>query len=273
MTEANAECFNAFDRKRIFRFMDLPFDVRHHILTYVCTSATKTTRVFLKGLYGSPTTVPLPPIARTANRRVKSEALLVTIKQTTFEIHSGPGNAKFQNWLSSIDLTASGETSLKKGFDAVHSLAFPYFSHYPHASLPVKAPNNDLQLMAKCKMLRKVEITFVSNEVYNHYHGVGVSPGPKPLDQLRRQYRLDTIRETFKHGELRSVVIYGPRFTITQGDKTIDTSHPSPKELATWLKEEYVAAATENPDKKPTVKELSVSVISNGMDGPVTEVF
>jgi hypothetical protein len=168
ITEENAKHFDILEKK--FDIIRLPYALRHEVFSYVCER--RTMPVFLKGIHGMPPqAVPLPTIARVGDRKLRTETILVAITQTTLEVHSGPGNAKLQKWLSSIDFTVSGETSLQSGFDAVHSLYFPYFSRYPHGSLPAHCTNNDIQLMLKCRNLHKLAITFVYAELVDaHYN-------------------------------------------------------------------------------------------------------
>ena len=250
MTEENAKRFGIFYKKRS-KLMCLPYELRHEVLSYLCE--IETMPVFLRGRNGMPpTAIPLPPIARAGDSALRAEAILVNIKQTTLEIHSGPGNAELRKWLSSIDFSVSGETSLESGFDAVHSLSFPYFSRYPHASLPVKAPNNDIQLMAKCHNLRKVTLTFVLPELVNYNN---VSAVPKPVDQLRREYRLDSMLSMFQLGELRTIALRGP----LQGTR----GYTSLQALATWLRSEYAIRAnlqTHLANSKKSTKALEVSI-------------
>ena len=225
MTEDNAKHFNVLEMK--FEIMLLPYAIRHDILSYVCER--RNMPVFLKGIHGMPpTAVPLPTIARVRDRKLRAEAILVTIKQTTLEVHSGPGNAKLQKWLSSIDFTVSGETSLQSGFDAVHSLYFPYFSRYPHASLPANAPNNDIRLMLKCRNLRKLTLTFVYAELLDVYLR------PKSIYQLRREYRLDSMLSMFQHGELQTIVLKNPSYA---------PALPALRALAAWFRGEFAVRA------------------------------
>jgi hypothetical protein len=248
MTAENAKDFDRLDSK-LFALMALPYDLRHEILSYVCSSQKMP--VFLKGIRGMPrTAVLLPSIARAGDRKLRAEVILVSLKHTTMEIHSGPGNAKLQEWLESIDLSVSEQTSLNSGFEAVHALSFPYFSRYPHVSLPSNSPNNDLQLMKKCQNLRRIELNFVLSELYNHSTGL-----PKSLFQLRREYRLHTMLEIFKYGELKTVVLRGP--SAGYG------GHTALEELGAWLRWEYAVranlhAAMLNSSKKVAVKTLSV---------------
>ena len=206
-----------------FNFMELPYELRHMILSYICGS--RTMRVFLNGNYYSPpTTVPLPAIAKVDDPKLSAEATLVSIKQATIEIHSGPGNAKFQQWLSSIDFSASGETSLQSGFDAVHSLSFLYFSRYPHRFLPAHALNNDIQLMTKCRNLRTTTLSFVQVDLLL-----------KPVPQLRREYRLDSMLSMFQHGELQTIVLRGPNHA--------PHANIVLQALVAWLRWEYAVRA------------------------------
>jgi hypothetical protein len=112
-----------------------------------------------------------------------------------------------------------------------------------------------MQLMKKCRNLRMLEFTFVGAELDNSPFGLGI---PKPLNQLRQVYRLDSILDMFKHGELRSVVLRGP--------SNHGGGHPSLQELAAWLRGEYTIRANMHasllsPGQKRAAKVLSVTII------------
>lgn len=175
-----------------FRIMDFPFDIREKILAcnaldfVAAHSPSLRIPVYLPGKYGMPSTaIRLPPVTKAGDRKLCLEAILVIIKLATLEIHSGEGNAKLQKWLASLRLQGSGETDLRTGFDAVHSLYFPYFSRYPFHILPSNAPNNDIELMRRCEHLREVKIMFAYGTLSTY------SGHEKSVQQLREDYRLD----------------------------------------------------------------------------------
>lgn len=89
-------------RKQRLELMRLPYDVRHLILEHL--TDPQNIRVFLRR---SSTSIRLPEAARAGNIQLRRECLLVALKKCTVEIHSGPGNAAFQAWLSTIDLTGT----------------------------------------------------------------------------------------------------------------------------------------------------------------------
>lgn len=244
MTEANKKRFDKLGKP--FPLMCLPYELRHEILSYVCNSGRM--KVFLRGIYGMPrTAIPLPVIARAGSRQLRTEVILISLKQAILEVHSGPGNAKLQEWLAKVDLSASGNTSLKSGFDAVHQLFFPYFSRFPHRTLSATNPNNDLLLMAKCRNLRKVTLDFVNSELIDSY---GQS---KSIKQLRSEYRLDSMLSIFKYGELRKVVLYRLSY-YPPVQETL-------KKLASWLRGEYaVRSNMETEGKKTSARSLEVVV-------------
>ena len=174
-----------------FPIMRLPLELReevfkHHAIDFMAPqNSSMRIRVFLAGNNGRmPTAIPLPPLTKAGSRQVRLEVLSVTIKLITFEIHSGPGNAKLQRWLEGIDLGASGQTSLKTGFDAVHSLIFPYFSRFPFY-LPSIMRNNDIELARRCANLRTLKILFARENLYDD------DGSPQTVQQLRTNYRLD----------------------------------------------------------------------------------
>lgn len=242
MTVAHAKLLDILD-KHVFNLIGLPYATRHEILSYVCDK--KTTPVFLKGVRGLlPTAVPLPSIARAGDRQLRVETILVAIKQTTLEVHSGPGNTMLQEWLSKIDCTVSGQTSLRTGFEAVHSLSFLFFSRFPHRSLPADTPNSDIKLMLKCPNLREISLNFTAEELTNSYNDFELA---KPIEQLRDEYRLDSMLAMFDHGELRTVRLVGPGYAL--------------QIIAEWLRWEYAFRANLHPHlvgSRRTAKALAV---------------
>lgn len=231
MTSKRAKLLQWYNAQK-FDIMALPWDVRHNILEYICDRTTMP--VFLRNIYGwSPTGTPLPAIARAGDRRLRLETILVSIKQTTLEIHSGPGNANLQEWLNSLNFTLIGEeTGLRKGVDAIHSLSFPYFSRFPHQSLPVTNPNKDMKLMLKCSNLRKVNLLFVNQELVHHPIGLIRA---ESVVQLRQEYRLDSMLPLFRWGALKKIILRGPQEGLT--------GHAALQALAAWFRLEYAIRA------------------------------
>lgn len=82
----------------------LPFEIREKIFQYVIGPST--IAVFLPGRRGQkPTPIKLPELVRVGNRQLRLEALYITLMQTTFKVHCGPGNEKLQAWLLKIDFS------------------------------------------------------------------------------------------------------------------------------------------------------------------------
>lgn len=183
-----------------FRLLDLDWDSRRALLEILIGNPT--VAVFLPGRYGqSAVGIKLPEITK-VNKQLRTESLLVAIEQTTFEIHSGPGNAKFQNWLAMVDLKPlAGDVAdnLKTGFDAVQKLRFPFFSRFPH-TLPHITSNNDVNFMAKCDNLQEVGLNFHVQEVIRKDVDGGVE---KSAEQLVREYYLDGILSVQKLKKLQ----------------------------------------------------------------------
>jgi hypothetical protein len=128
-------------------------------------------------------------IMQAGDRQLRQEALLTTLKNATFEIHSGPGNARFQAWLSRLKFDKVKDSNLKNGLAAVHTLKFPYFSRFPFKYEPyLDKPNNDIELMRRCPNLQKVQLDFVPVEL------IGGGGYAKGIDQLRKELRLDEMR-------------------------------------------------------------------------------
>lgn len=212
-----------------FPIMDLPYDIREKILQFDAldyvsqASPSLHIRVYLPGNYNAaPTAIRLPPLTQAGDRTLRLQSILVTIKLITVEIHSGPGNARLQTWLESLNLDGSGETRLRTGFDAVHSLYFPYFSRYPFYTLPANAPNNDVQLMRRCANLRKVRLNFAHETLSNNQGAI------KSVEDFRRDYRLDGMLD------LPSLV------TLTLQNSSLDLNGvPLLMPLKVWFESEF----------------------------------
>ncbi|KAK3718716.1 hypothetical protein LTR37_004935 [Vermiconidia calcicola] len=216
MTEKRATLLGNIDKKK-FPIIGLPFDARACVLSHLCP--TMNVRVYLRGVRGQPPSeMPLPAVVHAGDRKLRLEAIIVTIKQSTLEIHSGPGNAKLQEYLASLDFSSTGETNLITGFEAVRSLTFPYFSRFPHHH-PAITANNDIELMKKSSNLRKVCLNFVWPELFEH----GTSQ--KSVAQLRAEYRLDGMLEL---GKLKKLILMAPNTRVVH-------------ELAAWFEGEYAA--------------------------------
>ncbi|KAK4898160.1 hypothetical protein LTR27_004167 [Elasticomyces elasticus] len=140
--------------------------------------------VYTRGLLGPPEGMKFPNIAYTT-KTLRAQYLLVAIENTTFCVHNGPGNAHFQAWLTSTDLSIVSHHH-KTGFDAVKSLEFPYFSRFPHQALGPDVPNSDVKLMLRCKNLEAVRMNWVGSTLFDQATQDG-----KSVAQLRTEYRLD----------------------------------------------------------------------------------
>lgn len=170
--------------------MSLPFEVRGIFLEHLFPETTFA--FFLRGTNGRQRTgIPLPPITLTT-KQLRLESLKVAINRTEIEIHSGPGNHAFQNWLGNIDFSIHGDmdNAIINGFDAVKRLSFPYFSRFPHPNLPPDRPNDDIELMKKCPKLEEIKLNFMPRELWDPYE-----EREKTAVQLRGQYRLDGLLE------------------------------------------------------------------------------
>lgn len=229
MTEAHAKMFDILKRRK-FNIMVLPSEIRYMIFSLLVE--TVTIPVYLRGVRGlPPTAVPLPLITQAGDRKLRMEAIWVATKQVTLELHSGPGNQKLQQWLASLDLSITNETTLRTGFDAVHALSFPYFSRFPHAILPADNPNNDIELMRRCANLRTVTLTFVYQELHD-----AITDEAKPIAQLRSEYRLDNMLTL---GNLTKLVLKG-------GKGMYGSTLPALQTLGNWFTAEFQAQARSN---------------------------
>ncbi|KAK5734582.1 Mitochondrial distribution and morphology protein 35 [Elasticomyces elasticus] len=84
-----------------FRIIDMPPELRLKTLSYLVEDRLA---VFSRGFYNSPTGIALPGIAY-ASSSVHAEYLALALEATTFTIHTGAGNDRFQNWLGGPDLS------------------------------------------------------------------------------------------------------------------------------------------------------------------------
>lgn len=186
-------------RGQRLELMRLPFDVRHLILEHL--TDPQNIRVFLRR--GS-IPIRLPEAARAGNIQLRRECLLVTLKMCTIEIHSGPSNAAFQAWLSTIDL-AGIESFCKTGYDAIMSLNFPYFSRFPYHDASITR-NNDIGLALACKNLRSLTLDFDSEELFRvlcrHPEAEGDVAAKCALD-IRKSYQLDGLLGATKLEKIR----------------------------------------------------------------------
>ncbi|KAM0700738.1 hypothetical protein Q7P35_012459 [Cladosporium inversicolor] len=175
------------EKRQPLELMGLPYDVRHLILEHLI--GPQNIRVFLRR---SSMPIRLPEAARAGNIQLRRECLLVALK--IVEIHSGPGNASFQTWLSRIDPTGT-ESSCETGFDAITSLSFPYFSRFPYRRADI-TKNNDIGLALACRNLRSLTLDFHSEELHNvlsrHAEAEGNVATNCALD-IRETYQLDGL--------------------------------------------------------------------------------
>ena len=168
-----------------FPFFDLDYDIRQ--LVYKELVGMHRAGVFLPGYNLRRST--LVPVNRallaSGNKKLRLEAFLVTLMDTEWDIHSGPGNAQFQDYLASITFfPITKDENLKTGFDAIHTLRFSYFSAFPYYALPSEDRNNDIHLMTLCKNLRTVITTWVT----------GINPASSK-EEIVANYRLESMLE------------------------------------------------------------------------------
>lgn len=173
------------DRRTSPELMTLPYHVRHMILDH--HTEAQTIRVFLRR-GGTP--ILLPEAARAGNKQLRRECLLTALKKSTIEIHSGPGNAAFQAWLSQINFKGL-ETFLETGADAITSLRFPYFSRFPFKD-PAVTTNNDVKLCQQSKNLRELTIDFHPEELFDRDASTRAHL-PRTAENLREYYQLDGL--------------------------------------------------------------------------------
>jgi len=187
------------ERSQRLELMRLPYDIRHLILEHL--TDPQNIRVFLRH---SMSGICLPEAARAGNIQLRRECLLVALKKCTIEIHSGPGNAALQAWLSTINLTGI-ESFCETGFDAITSLSFPYFSRFPYHDASI-TKNNDIESALACKDLRSLTLSFHSDELSRvlcrHPEAEGDVATNCALD-IRKSYQLDGLLDAKKLERIR----------------------------------------------------------------------
>jgi hypothetical protein len=197
------------ERNQRLELMRLPYDVRHLILEHL--TEPQSIRVFLRR---SSIPIRLPEAARAGNIQLRRECLLVALKKCTIEIHSGPGNAAFQAWVSTIDLTGT-KSYCETGYDAITSLNFPYFSRFPYHRADI-TKNNDIGLALACRNLRSLWLDFHPEELFNilsrHPESEGEVASKCALD-IRKSYQLDGLLGATKLGKIR-FRISAPEFAL-----------------------------------------------------------
>jgi hypothetical protein len=138
MTTSNADFMRWKEEKRKFPVFDLPYDIRCYVFKHVVAEVPRMA-VFLpsSNYFGAGTGISLPKATQAKNRLLRQETILAALKHNVVEIHSGPGNDRLQDWLTTLTFPLVKHTRCTNGFDAIHRLCFPYFSRLPHQSLPL----------------------------------------------------------------------------------------------------------------------------------------
>jgi hypothetical protein len=143
-----------------FNLMGLAYDKRYNVLEHLV--GTQNIRVFVRG---DRIPIRLPEAARADSTKLRRECLLAVLKQRTFEIHDGRGNASFQKWLSKIEFTGT-DSFCETGIDVVRSPYFPNFSGFLWRVFKwPQQKNNDIGLALLCNNLRSLTIKFHHNEL------------------------------------------------------------------------------------------------------------
>ena len=229
--------------KKTNPFIVLPFLIRLQIFDLVIEPIQGT--LYLKNRHtGLLPGFPTPAIARAFDNQVRLECLLVLLEKSVIEIHSGPGLMKLRGFLQCVDFNESTpkDTSYDLGFDCIKALRFPFFSRFPHKTLPADAFNKDISLMRSCKNLTSVKMTWVDEDLTYFYNMDGYLP--KKIERIREQYRLDAMLdlEKLEHLHLASKLTgYVYEESGHVGSRQVEA-------LKEWFEEEF-----ENRGKKVTV--------------------
>ena len=220
----------AEEDKGPFPFFRLPFELRKIVFEFVVGHPI--VGVFLPGYNGQRRTyLPMAKeVTRVRNRQYRLEGLRVVIANTDWCIHSGPGNWRLQEWLGNVksinfkefddeatdtDAQAKEEIPRKTGFDYVRYLSFDYFSSFPFRSLHDEAPNNDIELMRRCRNLREITLTWRWG-----------SASTETVEELRAEYRLDGLLDLKM---LKRVTVFDAMVLTTEGRTSLG-------DMLLWLK-------------------------------------
>lgn len=87
-------------------------------------------------------------------------------------------------------------TSYNLGYECIREMRVPFFSRFPHKTLPKDAFNNDVLLMRACKNLTFVTTSWVGKEVTyfcNRDRYIA-----QPIEQIVKEYRLDGMLDLRK---------------------------------------------------------------------------
>ena len=141
--------------------LKLPAELRLEVLGHLVEKTYQP--VYLGANWGRRTGMLLPNIVYSC-KVLRAEYLTVAIGQTTYSIHSYPGNLQFQRWLAQTNLS-QGSENYKNGFNAIKALDFPYFSRFPHSSINRPTSNSDIGLMLKCKNLQAISVNWTGTEL------------------------------------------------------------------------------------------------------------
>lgn len=173
-------------------FYILPYHVRLQILDLVVKPILQP--LFLRNCRnGALSHFPIPYIAEAFDHRFRLEGLLVLLEKSSLEIYSGPGLMKLRSFLHYVDFNEATpkDTSYDLGYDCIRALRFPFFSRFPHTTLPADAFNEDIMMMRACKNLTSVATSWMDDELTYFDNVDGYQP--KSLERIRKEYRLDSI--------------------------------------------------------------------------------
>ncbi len=218
-----------------FDLFELPYEARSIILGHVAGANTIIRPLLPGNTYNPRTAIALPagPV-QAGDRALRQETLLEVLKSSTIEIHSGLGNHRFQGWLGSLRFDKlKGQSSIVSGYNAVHRLSFPYFSRFPHRTLPPGTVNSDIEFMRRCvNRLRHVELTFVTAELIqiDPATGAWVDKGVAQLDAEYRLTRMLDLRN------LQTLILKGP----AAGPVGFPNGHGALLGLQAWFTAQYL---------------------------------
>ncbi|KAF2764031.1 hypothetical protein EJ03DRAFT_332216 [Teratosphaeria nubilosa] len=219
--------------------MNLPIEIRQMIYDFALGDEPRTILVFPKNTRmnrRSRLPLPLPVLARVGDRKLRLEVIKYFLENTTIEMHSGPANDQFRStrWRHKL------RHRLRCGQITELSLLRPL----PTRQAPGQNPNNDMELALSCRNLRTLRLTFVDAELCVPFNEL-FFPTAKPIEQLRREYRLDGLLELEILEELKLSVVE----TNFVSDWAGGIGWAQATKLAEWFETEFEAQGRKRPVK------------------------
>lgn len=201
-------------RQHVFRFMDLPQEIREIILSLLVgdSSSVTWTEGWPKPVSYKEDPNILPVTAWVGNRMLRLETIVVTLRKLELGVHCGSYLRRFTRWLSGIELAPArqaGVTQLNSSFEALTRLTFKcvVMRSYPfeegvYACQHSDTLSRDKVFLESCKNLR-----YLRTEAYMSRHELsrpdiwdplGDAKSRLPVATLLRLEKLETLCFVFR---------------------------------------------------------------------------